>query len=117
MGQSRLNTKPRAVRVALLCAAPALLAGAAFGLALASARPSTQVSISPVGVVATRASRILATTAAQAPARQPTVSVPLTPATTPAAPAPTRVPPVPRVVFDWRASGSQGPELVTVSEL
>jgi hypothetical protein len=52
MGQSRLNTERRAVRVAFLCAALAFLAGAAVGLALLSAT-SDGVTVSNAAAIAT----------------------------------------------------------------
>jgi hypothetical protein len=109
MAQSRLNAPPRARHVALVCAALALLAGGAFGLTLLSGTERGTVNavttISPAGVVATRASRIrrdVAATATSA-AHLPTARAASPPAT------------VPRIVLDWRASGSQGPQLFTVS--
>src|SRR5258706_14872434 len=52
MGQSRLNTERRAVRVAFLCAALAFIAGAAVGLGLLSAT-SDGVTVSNAAAIAT----------------------------------------------------------------
>jgi hypothetical protein len=98
----------RAQRVALVAAALALLAGATFGAALASALPEQHVTVSPagpvnsIGVVATRAARVrrdIAATAAPS-ARLPTVTAPTL---------------VPSVALDWRSVGSAGVEFFSIS--
>jgi hypothetical protein len=96
----------RAQRVALVSAALALLAGAAFGVALTNATPVQRVTVSPVnpvnsiGVVATRAARVrrdIEATAAPS-ARLPTVTAP-----------------APSVALDWRSVGSAGVEFFSIS--
>src|SRR5258706_5381198 len=53
MGQSRLNTERRAVRVALSSAALAFVAGAAFGVALLTSSTATRVIGSGSAAIAT----------------------------------------------------------------